>query len=86
MYNPVDVLTIFAVRLLNIYSYIILARVIMSWIIRDPYNRFYIFILKITEPVLSPIRNLLPRMGLDFSPIIVYFIINLIIGILGGSR
>ncbi|MCK9164697.1 MAG: YggT family protein [Candidatus Cloacimonas sp.] len=57
----------------------ILARVFASWIIRNPYNRLYHFLLTITEPLLGQIRRILPpMMGLDFSPIIAFFILNLL--------
>jgi len=84
MYSPGDILAETVITILRIYTYIILARVLMSWVIRDPNNPFFRFIYSITEPVLSPIRRILPQMGLDFSPIILYFIINFLIRILSG--
>lgn len=76
--NPVQVLVVFLMRLIQIYSWLILARVLMSWIVRDPENRLYHFLFSITEPLLGRIRNLMPSMGLDFSPIIAYFILNIV--------
>ena len=70
---------LFVVRIIQIYNILILARVLASWIIRNPYNRLYHFLLTITEPLLGPIRRILPpMMGLDFSPIIAFFILNLL--------
>lgn len=86
MYNPMDFAGLFLIRMLEIYSYVILARVLLSWIIRDPFNRYYLFLLRITEPVLSPIRRLLPQMGVDISPIIVFLLIDVLIRIISGSR
>ncbi len=65
---------------LNLYELVIFARVILSWVNADPYNPIVRFIYNITEPVLSPIRQLLPtaRIGLDFSPFVVILIIQLI--------
>jgi len=57
---------------------LILGRVLMSWIVRDPDNKCYHVRDSITEPVLGRIRNIMPSMGLDFSPIIAYFILNLV--------
>ena len=82
-YTPLQVLLLFLIRLLQIYNWLILGRVLMSWIIRDPNNRFYHFLYSITEPLLGRIRNLMPSMGLDLSPIIAYFILNLVSGMLG---
>ncbi|PKN77843.1 MAG: hypothetical protein CVU48_10195 [Candidatus Cloacimonetes bacterium HGW-Cloacimonetes-1] len=78
MYSNSNFIVFLLVRTLNVYSYIILARVIMSWIIQDPYNKFYQFLYRITEPVLAPIRNILPSMGLDLSPIIVFLAIDIL--------
>ena len=70
---------LFVVRIIQIYNILILARVFASWIIRNPYNRLYHFLLTITEQLLGPIRRILPpMMGLDFSPIIAFFILNLL--------
>ena len=69
----------FAVRLIQIYNILIIARVLASWVIRNPYNRLYHFLLTITEPVLGPLRRILPpMMGLDFSPIIAFFLLDLL--------
>ena len=58
--------------LVNIYSLVILARVLMSWLNVNPYSPVGQVIYNLTEPVLAPVRNLLPPAGgLDFSPIIV---------------
>jgi YggT family protein len=66
-------------RLLEIYSLIILARVLMSWIRPPRYSRRYYKFLRfmdsLTEPVLGPIRSLLPRGPIDFSPIIALLIV-----------
>lgn len=66
--------------ILNLYELIIFARVILSWVNADPYNPIIRFIHDITEPVLAPIRQLLPteRIGLDLSPLVVILIIQLI--------
>ena len=66
----------FLVRIIQIYNLLILGRVLASWIIRDFNNPIYRFLYGITEPVLGPIRSIMPAMGLDLSPIIVYFILK----------
>ena len=62
----------------RIYSYLILARIFLSWIPIDRYNPIIQFIYKVTEPILAPFRIILPlgNVGLDLSPIIVFFLIN----------
>lgn len=64
---------------LYLYSFVILARVLMSWIQVDPYSPLARTIFNLTEPVLAPIRNLLPQSaGLDFSPIIAMILLQII--------
>ena len=46
---------------LQVYSYVLLARALISWIPNlDPYNPIVQFLYQITEPVLEPIRKLVP--------------------------
>jgi YggT family protein len=70
--------------LLTLYIYILVAAAVMSWLVAfnvvNPRNQFVMmvgeFLYRITEPVLRPIRNVLPNLGgIDISPIIVIIII-----------
>jgi len=63
--------------ILTLYMWIIIVRALISWVNPDPYNPIVQFLYKVTEPVLAPIRRLLPtgRIGIDFSPLIVLFLI-----------
>ena len=62
--------------ILNIYWYVILARVLMSWFNPSPNNPIVNAIYRLTEPVLGPIRRLLPPMGgFDLSPLVVFAIL-----------
>jgi len=58
---------------LTVYMWIIVARALISWVNPDPYNKIVIFLHRVTEPVLRPIRRLIPRHSLpiDFAPLIV---------------
>lgn len=62
---------------LTVYMWIIIFRALISWVNPDPYNQIVIFLYRITEPVLAPIRRLIPmrNLGMDFSPVIVLLII-----------
>lgn len=68
------------INLLDIYTYIIFIRVILSWIRIDPYNPVVKLIYQVTEPLLSRLRAVLSfgNMGLDFSPILALLIIRLL--------
>jgi YggT family protein len=64
---------------IQLYSLVILARVLMSWVNIDPYSPLARIIFDLTEPVLAPVRNLLPpTAGLDFSPIIVMVLLQVV--------
>lgn len=59
--------------LLNIYWWIILIRALITWVNPDPYNPIVVFLQRATEPVLEPIRRLIPpeRLGgIDLSPLV----------------
>jgi YggT family protein len=61
---------------LQLYSWILLARALVSWIPNlDPYHPAVQFLYTITEPVLEPIRKLVPPLGgmIDISMIIAFF-------------
>jgi YggT family protein len=58
---------------LDVYTWILIARVLMSWFNPSPNNPLVQFVLRLTEPVLAPIRKVIPAMGgLDLSPIVVF--------------
>ena len=59
---------------LSIYQFILLGRVLMSWLPNlDRSNPIARFLYAATEPVLEPIRRLLPAGGgMDFSPLVVF--------------
>jgi YggT family protein len=70
--------------LLTLYIYILIAAAVLSWLVafnvvnsRNPIvMTIGEFLYRITEPVLRPIRNMLPNLGgIDVSPIIVILII-----------
>ncbi len=62
---------------LTVYMWIIVARALISWVNPDPYNKIVIFLYRVTEPVLRPIRRIIPRHSLpiDFAPLVVLLII-----------
>ena len=65
--------------LLNIVYFLLLARVIISWLRPDPTNPIVSFIHQMTEPILEPIRRMIPPSGgVDFSPMVLFVIIILL--------
>ena len=67
--------------LLRLYTWVIVAAALITWVSLDPRNPIVRILRQITEPVLAPARRLLPPWktgGLDFSPLIVIFAIQLV--------
>ncbi|MEP1471274.1 MAG: YggT family protein [Halieaceae bacterium] len=65
--------------LVNIYFFALLAMIILSWIAGGSGNPAVALLHQITEPVMAPFRKLLPAMGgLDFSPILLFILINVL--------
>ena len=71
------------IDLLDIYSLIVFGAVIVSWIQLPPSNAVVRFLETATEPVLAPIRRVLPDMGgLDFSPLVLLIGLRMLRGLL----
>jgi YggT family protein len=59
--------------LFELYAVVLFVRVMLSWIQIDPSNPLARIVYQLTEPLLAPIRQLLPQGGgLDFSPIVAF--------------
>lgn len=73
-------------RVLQGYTIVLFGRIILSWFPISPnsgLSGIYRFLFVLTEPVLAPIRRIIPPigmggMGLDLSPLIVFFAIALL--------
>jgi YggT family protein len=72
--------------LLSIYLILIIARVIFSWGQVSYRNRVMRFLVNVTEPLLGPLRRMLPRLGwIDISPIVATFIIWFLLAAVSGT-
>ena len=61
----------------SIFSFAILARVLLTWVRPGPTHPAVKLLFDVTEPVLRPIRDMMPAMGMfDFSPIVAIFLIK----------
>ncbi len=75
------------IDLLLIYEAVVILHVVMSWFPvtnpGGPMDRFRFILYRLTEPVLGPIRRVIPSVGggmrFDFSPLIVILLIQLIL-------
>ena len=70
--------------LLQLFKLALLARIILSWFPNvDRSNPIIQFLYDVTEPVLRPVRDMLPPSGMfDFSPLVVFLIIQVLTTIL----
>jgi len=67
----------FVYLLFEVLSFAILARVVLSWLDQTGSWRISEIVHEITEPILGPIRNILPTVGMfDFSPIVAILLLN----------
>jgi YggT family protein len=80
---------------LQLYMYIIIAAAVLSWLVAfdvvnsrsDLVRSIWRFLDAVTEPVLRPIRSILPNLGgVDISPVLLIFLIIFIQKILGQLR
>lgn len=63
--------------LITILTWLIFIRVLISWINPDPFNPIVQFLYRSTEPILAPIRKVIPlgNLTFDFSPIVAFLIL-----------
>ena len=69
--------------LINLYTLVLLLRVVMSWFppssSQSPMASIQLWLYKLTEPVLAPIRRTLPSMGgLDLSPMLLLIALQIL--------
>ena len=65
--------------LINLYFFILIAMIIISWVAPGSRHPAIELIWQVSEPVMAPVRSLLPNMGgIDFSPILLFVIINVV--------
>ncbi len=78
-----EVLRILGITI-QIYSFILLARVLMSWVPMftnrplDPSNPLVKVLLDVTEPVLAPLRRFLVIGMMDLSPLVALIVLQII--------
>jgi len=72
--------------LIDAYSLIVLASVLLSWMSLPPTHPVVRFTSRLTEPVLGPLRQLLPSMGgLDLSPMLLLVGLRMLKSLLIGA-
>jgi len=72
LYDLIDVL-------FNLLSLAIVARALLSWFNINPYHPLVVFLNRVTEPILAPIRRIVPPIGMiDISPLVALILLQVI--------
>jgi len=67
---------------LRIYFWVLLVRALVSWVSPDPHNPIVRALVAVTEPVLRPLRRLVPPRrlgGIDLSPLLAMLLVEFVI-------
>ncbi len=81
MSDPLGGIVVALILVLRLVWFAILARVVLSWVDPNPYptNAFKRLLFTITDPVLEPLRRVIPPIGMiDITPIAAFIILQLI--------
>jgi len=63
----------------QVYMYLLIIRILLSWVRHNPYQPLIRFIYEITEPYLGFFKRFIPPFGaMDFSPIVAFFVWQLL--------
>ena len=69
-----------------LFTMLIMARAVLSWFSGQPTNVLSIYLYRVTEPFLVPLRRIIPRTGMvDLSPlaaVLLLYLISIIVGFL----
>ena len=66
-------------QLLDLYSVVVLVAVVASWVQLPPSNPIGRVVYGLTEPLLKPIRRVLPPTGgIDFSPLVLLVLVQIL--------
>lgn len=81
-----DVLMVL-LQLINLYKLLLVARILLTWLPNiNWYNQPFKFLSDITDPVMEPFRRLIPPLGgIDFSPILLFIVLDLVSRVLASS-
>ena len=73
--------------LLTILGFAIIIRALLSWVSIDPYNPLVQILFQITEPILAPLRRIIPPIGgmMDITPIVALIILQVLQAIIDST-
>lgn len=88
--DPTAAVIISIVRILRIYEYVLIARILLSWFPVNWHNQPFKFLRDITDPIMEPFRRLVPPLGMiDISPMLLFLVIivlqRILLGVCGAA-
>ena len=67
-------------RVIDLLTWAIIARAILSWFAVSPKNPISVFLTQVTEPFLAPVRRFIPRTGtLDLAPFVAIVLLQFVV-------
>lgn len=73
-----SLIVVFVSLFIKVFYVLLLLRVVMSWL-ASPGNQLNIWVTNVTEPILVPIRKVIPQTpGLDLAPLVAFVVLQLI--------
>jgi len=71
------------ISLIGLYKWVVVIRVLISWLNPDPYNPIVQFLRGVTDPAIEMVRRIMPSFlwstGLDFTPLILILLLQVVI-------
>jgi YggT family protein len=84
--NAISALGYILVGAVSIYTLLIFMRIVFSWGMVSYSNRLMRFLVNATEPLLGPLRRMIPPLGsMDISPIFAFIILWLLKAAISGT-
>ena len=79
--DPLDLVAL----LIRLLAFAVLARALMSWVSPDPTNPIVRVLDTITEPILQPLRQIVPRIGMiDLTPMVAMVLLFFLSSLVGS--
>ncbi|MCE9664827.1 YggT family protein [Halomonas sp. M5N1S17] len=72
--------------ILKIYFFALIVMIILSWVAPNASHPGALLVMQLVEPIMAPVRKVIPPLGMiDLSPIVVFIAISIIDGIVVGA-
>lgn len=68
--------------ILQVFSWLILVRIILSWVSPKSRNELVLMVIRVTDPILKPLSSIVTIGTFDFGPILALFLIRILMKII----